>query len=211
MTRASAIACALAIAIAGCAMPKPEDKARCVTAAAMSQFTFTDARAWRWCEEAGCAGCLELLGTSAYTPPHRSPIHLAMLAEPDFGDFDLRLEAQQTGREYPHRDLVLVFGYRDAAHFAYAHLASKADQSAHHLQLVDGADRRPVTTQRTDGVIWGSGWHELRVRRTGTRVEVWFDGGDPVLVGEAPEWRGRVGFGSFDDQGRFRNLRIENG
>ena len=209
MTRTHVLAAWMLVAFAGCATSRPDAVTRCVSAAAMSDFAFTDARAWRWCDEAGCAGCLELLGTSDYTPPHRSPIHLAVLNEPDVLDFDLRVEAQQTGREYPHRDLVLVFGYRDASHFAYAHLASKADQSAHHLQLVDGADRRPITTQRTDGVAWGSGWHELRVRRTGTRVEVWFDGGDPVLVGDAPAWRGKVGLGSFDDQGRFRNLRIE--
>jgi hypothetical protein len=116
--------------------------------------------------------------------------------------------AQQTGREYPHRDLVLVFAYRDPAHFAYAHLASSADENAHHVMLVDGADRRPVSTGRTDGVAWGTGWHRLELRRRGEQVEVSFDGGAPVLVGRVPAWRGRVGIGSFDDTGRFRALRL---
>lgn len=152
-------------------------------------------------------GVLELTGPAAYDPPHRSPTALAIARGPDLGDFTLTVQAQQTGREYPHRDLVIVFGWRDPAHFVYAHLASRAEDTSHHVMLVDGADRRPVTTWRTDGVAWGEGWHDLRVVRRGTDVEVSFDG-EPVLRATAPAWRGRIGVGSFDDTGRFRALAL---
>jgi len=175
--------------------------------AEQAQWEFTDSNAFRWTDDGGL-GCLELHGASTYRPPHRSPLAMALLREPEFGDFVLQVQARQTTKEYAHRDLVIVFAYRDAAHFAYAHLASVGDANAHHVMLVDGADRRPGSTSRTTGVTWGDGWHELELRRQGTRVEVFFDGGGPVLVGDVPAGPGRIGIGSFDDTGRFRRLRV---
>jgi hypothetical protein len=165
-------------------------------------FDYTDPAAFR-CTADG----LELFAAANYAPPHRSPLGVALLRGREFGDCEITVEAQQTGREYPHRDLVVVFGWRDAAHFAYAHLASAADASAHHVMLVDGADRRPATIYRSRGVAWGNGWHELRLVRSGTRVTVFFDGAE-TLVAEVPVWRGRIGLGSFDDSGRFRSLHV---
>jgi hypothetical protein len=174
----------------------------------LDAFDCTDPAAFRIASEDG-EPCLDLFAASSYRPPHRSPLALALVAGPPVGDFTLTVEARQTGREYPHRDLVLVFGHRDAAHFGYVHLASAADANAHHVQVVDGADRRPVTTARSGGVAWGSGWHLLRLERRGRRVAVFFDGGEePVLQGLVPPWPGRVGVGSFDDTGRFRRLTL---
>lgn len=188
------------------AAPQPPIEHALASAGEAIHWEFTDPAAFRWTTDG--AGCLELFASANYRPPHRSPLALALLRGPELGDATLRVQARQTGREYPHRDLVLVFGYRDAAHFAYAHLASVADANAHHVMLVDGADRRPVTIQRTGGVVWGDGWRELELQRTGERVEVRFDG-QLVLSATTPAWRGRIGLGSFDDTGRFRALRIE--
>lgn len=193
---------------AGCAAPPAPVHLPLASAAEAAAWQFTDANAFRWAT-ADERGCLELFAASKYQPPHRSPLALAVLREPVFGDFTLRVQCQQTGREYPHRDLVVVFAYHDAAHFAYAHLASQGDANAHHVMLVDGADRRPVTTSRTAGVAWGEGWHDIEVRRKGTRIEVWFDAAGPVLVADVPVGAGRIGLGSFDDTGRFRALRID--
>lgn len=178
------------------------------SAAEAARWHFTDPHAFRWVDD-GDRGCLELYAASSYQPPHRSPLGLALLREPEFGEGTLRVRCKQTGREYPHRDLVIAFAYRDAAHFAYAHLASRGDGSAHHVMLVDGADRRPVTTWRTAGVQWGDGWHTVELLRIGTHVEVRFDG-NAVLAGEVPPGPGKVGVGSFDDTGRFRDLEIES-
>jgi hypothetical protein len=172
----------------------------------LDAFEFTDRAAWRFSDDGG--GSIELFAQSKYAPPFRSPVNIALMRGAEFGDFDLVVRARQTGPEYPHRDLVLVFAYRDAAHFAYAHFASHADDNAHQIMLVDGADRRPVTTARNDGIAWGDGWHELRLVRRGSQVQAFFDGGSPVLRGEVPVRAGRVGVGSFDDTGRFADLRV---
>lgn len=199
---------ALLAACAVAPVPAPTPFARpLANAAEAAEWEFTDPAAFRWVDEGG-RGCLELFADAHYQPKHRSPLGLAILRGPEFGDGTLSVQCRQTGREYPHRDLVVVFAYRDADHFAYAHLASRGDDNAHQVMLVDGADRRPVTSERTAGVAWGDGWHEIELRRQGERVEVRFDG-VLVLAGAVPAWRGRVGLGSFDDTGRFRALRIE--
>ena len=201
------MALALALTVAGCAAAgSREIRVDCATAADLAAFEFTDPAAWRLAT--GSPPSLELFAQSRYQPPFRSPLNLALLRDAGFGDFDLSVRARQTGPEYPHRDLVLVFAWRDAAHFAYAHFASRADANAHHVMLVDGADRRPVTTARSDGVAWGEGWHELRLVRRGRRVEAYFDGGEPVLCAEVPPQVGRIGLGSFDDTGCFAALRV---
>jgi hypothetical protein len=148
---------------------------------------------------------------STYTPPHRSPRAIALIDNPVTGSYAIEVEAMQTGRNYGHRDLCVFFDWLDPAHFGYVHLATEADPNSHHIQIVDAAARTPVTTNRTNGVDWGTNeWHDIRIERnvdTGT-IRAFFDG---TLVMEAVELRfgqGRVGLGSFDDQGRFRNLRI---
>ena len=196
----------LLVPLVACVVPRPVP-VRLDEATELQRFELTDPNAFRWATDEDGKGCLELHAASDYRPPHRSPLAMALLREPTFDDFVLRVKAKQTGREYPHRDLVLAFACRDAAHFAYAHLASAADPNAHQIMLVDGADRRPVTTSRTNGVAWGDAWHDLELRRSGTRVEVVFDGTE-VLAGEVPAGAGRVGVGSFDDTGRFRELVI---
>lgn len=175
-------------------------------------FVVSDARAWRVGEDDGNR-FLEQFRPSDYAPPHRSPLNVAVLAGPCVGDFVLEVDVQQTGREMPHRDACVFFGVQDPAHLLYAHLASRADDDAHHVQIVDGHDRVPVTLHRSFGVEWGSGtWHRVRMERSLTfeRVRVWVDGrSSPVLearVGAFAE--GWVGLGTFDDSARFDNLRL---
>ena len=191
--------------LAACQSPRSTWHDDFATPAALAQFEFTDAAAWRHGIDGN--GCVELFAASNYRPPHRSPLNLALLRDVELQDFELRVRARQTGREYPHRDLVLVFAHRDAAHFAYAHLASAADDHAHHVMLVDGSDRRPVTTWRNGGVVWGDTWHELELSVRDGVATVRFDGHE-VLRGAVPATTGRIGFGSFDDVGCFDDLRV---
>lgn len=179
------------------------------TSSSIAGLEFTDPNCWSLGVDDQRGPCLELREGCKYQPPHRSPLGLAVLRTPAVADFDLEVEARQTGREYPHRDLCIALAFTDADHFAYAHLASIGDANAHQVMLVDGADRRPVTLSRTKGVTWGDGWHHLRVQRRGHIVRVWFDEAqEPVLTGDVPLGAGCIGLGSFDDPGRFRALRL---
>ncbi|MEZ5962432.1 MAG: hypothetical protein R3F56_01175 [Planctomycetota bacterium] len=168
----------------------------------------TDADAWSRTQVDG-RWVFEQRPTDRYQPRYRSPLNLAILADTSVhGDFDLEVDARQVGREYPHRDLCLVFAMRDPDHFAYAHLATQGDDTAHHVHVVDAAPRRPITTWRSNGVAWGNTWHRLRLERRGARVRVHFDDVVVLEAEPAPTADGFVGIGSFDDEGQFANLRL---
>ena len=127
------------------------------------------------------------------------------------GDFVLEADLRQTGRDYGHRDLCLFFGFEDPAHYFYVHLATRADEHAHNVFIVDGAPRRAIATTTTKGVDWGRDtWHRVRLERTGATIRVFFDDmTEPIMVATSDRFpEGHVGFGSFDDTGQIDNIRL---
>jgi len=181
---------------------------------ALEDFVFSDASSWQWTELEE-QGALELSGSCDYSPPQHSPRALALLAEHEVGSFTLDVEVQQTGEEYGHRDLCLFFGWHAPDRYYYVHLATAPDDRAHNIFVVDGAPRVRLAEVGTQGVDWGTGvWHRLSLQRnshTGL-VRVYFDDLDtPVLEAYDSRFaRGRVGFGSFDDTGRMRWMRLHS-
>jgi hypothetical protein len=175
-------------------------------------FVFSDSMAWkRSSDEDGPA--LELSAQSHYEPPVRSPVNIALLADRVFGDFRLECEVRQTGREYGHRDFCLFFGFQNPTNFYYAHVASAADDHAHNLFVVNNAPRTKIAKETTLGVNWGTNaWHKIRLERklADGAIRVFFDDlSKPIMVAEDRTFgAGYVGFGSFDDTGRVRNIRI---
>ena len=178
-------------------------------ASALDDFTFSDQRAWRY-GEGDWRGYLDLEGGSKYKPKHRSPLNIALIDDLLLADFVLEAEAWQTGREYGHRDLSLFFGFEGPNRYYYAHLATEPDDRAHNIFLVDNADRAPMGTIPDEGVDWGRGWKRVRVERQDGSLRVYFDGErqPTVKADRDPLGWGRVGFGSFDDTGRFSKIRI---
>ena len=183
------------------------------TEGAANHFFFTDPTAWEIVEVDG-EHVLSLKASSDYKPPHRSPLSIALVKAPEFADFMLTADLEQTGREYGHRDLCLFFGFESKSRYYYTHLATTPDQNAHNVFLVDGAARKNLLPPREKGVDWGTGArHRVRVERvvkTG-RIRVFFDDmKKPVFdVIDKTISSGRIGFGSFDDTGRFSNIAID--
>jgi hypothetical protein len=179
---------------------------------AIRDFVFTDATAWRVSPEDG-GPVLELATQSHYEPPVRSPVNIALIDNLMFADFRLDCEVLQTGREYGHRDFCLFFGFQNPTNFYYAHLAAAADEHAHNLFLVKDAPRTKIANETTQGVVWGTNlWHRIRLERelVNGAIRVFFDDlSKPIMVGEDRTFgSGYVGFGSFDDTGKVRNIRI---
>lgn len=172
------------------------------------RWSFSDSDAWM-CGD----GFMELLGPSSYKPPHRSPHSIALLATPAVGSFVFEAELAQTGREYGHRDLCLFFGFQNASQYYYTHIATTPDANACNVFLVDEAPRRNLLEPLEEGVDWGQDvYHRVRVERDidSGRIQVFFDDMEKPLfdVVDKTHGTGRVGFGSFDDQGRIRRVRL---
>ena len=177
------------------------------TAASLSAWAFSDPQAWRW----NLAGVLELTGASEYAPPYRSPRSIALLDTAAYGDFVLEAELVQTGRDYGHRDLCLFFGFGGPARYYYVHLATTPDERAHNVFVVNQEARRALLPVLERGVEWGRDErHRVRLERIGDRIRVFFDDFErPIMsVEDSTHGPGRIGFGSFDDQGLFDNVRI---
>ncbi|MFD0688264.1 PQQ-dependent sugar dehydrogenase [Actinomadura fibrosa] len=155
-------------------------------------------------------------------PGPRRPFEYAVLKSgPVFAsariDAEVRLD---TPVEISNRDVIIVFGYRDDTHFYYAHLSSDNTIYPHNgIFVVNGADRLRIDQQwnanRSHGAppaITDEKWHGVRVTHcAGTgEIAVYVDGGArPVMTAlDTTFGSGRVGFGSFDNIGRLRDLTV---
>ncbi len=190
------------------------------TNGSLEGFTFSDENAWCYGmdeepadgEEDSLRTFMVLNKSSQYQPPFRSPLSYALVKDLVLTDFALEFEVAQTGRSYGHRDLCFFFGYVDASHYYYVHLATTPDPNAHNIFLVDGAARRPLCPVPPAGVDWGEPgqWHTVRLTRDGERghIQVFFDGVMTHEVFDSTLPSGQIGFGSFDDTGRIRQLVV---
>lgn len=182
-----------------------------------ADFTFSDPKAWRESKEKDGAA-LELHGQSDYKPKHRSPFNIALLKDRVFDDFIMEVDVQSTIKPYPHQDLCFFFGFESTERFYYVHLAArrdpvKAESHAHDIFIVKDSPRLAIAKEVSDGVTWGDNtWHKVRIERqvASGSIRVFFDNNPaPIMHGSDTHFRsGYLGFGSFDDKGKFRNLRV---
>ena len=171
----------------------------------------TDAKAWKVIDtKEGKA--YSQFQQSKYKPPHRSPLNFSLIKDVIVGDFVLEAKVQSTVRDYPHRDMCLFFGYQGPAKFYYVHMAKKADDHANQVFIVNGAARAKITKTPSPGTNWTNGWHQVKlVRKTSDgSITVYFDDMKKPLMTASDKtftW-GRVGVGSFDDTGNWREVKL---
>ena len=180
---------------------------------ALNDFEMTDVNAWD-ISTSGDNASLNLFGKSNYQAKVRSPFNIALLKYPLVGDFILEVRLAQSGREYGHRDLCLFFGFQNPTNYYYVHMASVADDHANNIFLVNDEPRIKIASKTTTGTDWGetNSWHTAKIVRKvseGT-IQIYFDNMDTPIM-EASDTHfgvGRLGFGSFDDTGRFDDIKI---
>lgn len=171
----------------------------------------TDPATWKIIEGQG-GHVYSQFEQSKYEPPHRSPINFSLIRDPSVSDFVLTAKARSTGRDYGHRDLCLVFGYQDPAHFYYVHFGKQTDEHANQIFIVNGAPRVKISTKTTTGTPWDDDWHQVKVVRNAQSgdVQVFFDDFDtPAMTATDTTFRtGQVGIGSFDDTGDWDDVQL---
>lgn len=154
-------------------------------------------------------------------PGPRRPFEYAVLtAGPELGAVEVRAEVRlDTPVEVSNRDVIVVFGWKSDTQFYYAHLSTDNTIYPHNgIFKVDNADRERIDHQwngRSEGAAPGvtdAAWHEVRVKHlpaTG-EIAVYVDGRkDPLMTAGDTTFRsGRVGFGSFDNVGSLRDLKV---
>jgi hypothetical protein len=171
----------------------------------------TDAKAWR-VKKTRAGHVYNQFKMSAYKPPHRSPHNISRVKGLFVGDFVLEAKVQSTGKDGPHRDMCLFFGYQDPAHFYYVHIAKRTDDHANQVFIVNKADRKKISTKTTKGTPWDDKWHRVKVVRTVAdgNIAVFFDDmKDPIMTATDKTFTwGQVGLGSFDDSGNWADVKL---
>ncbi len=177
----------------------------------LSQWQPTDAKKWKL-TTVDDNQVYELLGKSAYEPPHRSPHSIALRKDLLVGSFELTARIQTTQTTRGHRDLCFFFNYQGPSKFYYVHLGEAPDPHSSQIFIVNDADRTAITKSKT-GVPWKDGqWHKLKIIRDvdSGRIEVFFDDMEKPIKSATDKtftW-GQIGIGSFDDQGYFDDLTL---
>ena len=178
----------------------------------------TDAAAWKILET-DRGKVYNQFKNSKYKPPHRSPYNISLLKDVVVGDFVLTVKVKSTNRNAGgHRDMCLFFNYQDPANFYYVHMGRNPDPHSSQIMIVDDAPRKMITKNKSPGVPWDDEWHDVKiVRRTADgAIEIYFDDMDkPMMIAEDKTFAwGRVGLGSFDDNGcwddfKLRGVKVE--
>ena len=182
-------------------------------ASLIRNFEVTDPSVWRINESGKTSMALECTGKASYEPKVRSPHSIALISGKKFGSFVLEADLLQTGKEYGHRDLCIIFGFQNPSQFYYVHMASKADPNAHNIFVVNNVPRTNIGKMVTEGLDWGqNAWHHVRLERDVAvgKIRVFFDDmTKPIMEAEDKSFgAGMIGFGTFDDSGKYDNIRI---
>lgn len=156
-------------------------------------------------------GTLRLATSRGPLPGPRRPIQFALTDVPNYGRLSVEADVMPLGHS-----LLIVFAYHDAAHFDYAHLSTDAAeaQPVHNgIFHVYGGERVRISAESGPAAFASSGrWHHVTLTHDSTSrmVEVAVDGqAAPALRAvDLSLGPGKVGLGSFDETGAFKNIQI---
>ncbi|MBN2474222.1 MAG: hypothetical protein JXB62_06425 [Pirellulales bacterium] len=172
----------------------------------------TDRGAWR-IVETDRGKVYNQFKLSDYQPPHRSPYNISLVKDVVVGDLMMKVKLQSTNKDAgAHRDMCLFFNYRDPAHFYYVHLGARPDPHSSQIMIVNDDARKMITTNKSPGIPWTDGWHEVKIVRRvqDGAIEIYFDDmKKPVMVAKDKTFTsGQVGIGSFDDHGNWDDFKL---
>lgn len=174
------------------------------------QWTVVNGSDWKITHQDGVE-VLQLVTERGPEPGPRRPIQFALAHTPALSKVSMELDVRPR-----QRSLMLVFAYRDPAHFDYAHLSidTGLTQPAHNgVFHVFGGERVRISSQEGPAAFAETGrWYHVILQYNGGTgaVEVSIDGRQiPALhAADLSITSGSVGLGSFDETGDFRNVKI---
>jgi len=144
--------------------------------------------------------------TLSKTPEVRN---LAVYDGYEYGDFTLRCRARTLeGDRNAWRDYCVVFGYQDAENYYLVGFNSSVDVDVPGIVRIRGGQAQPIGTRPNLVTIPDRNWHKIMVTRRGAKIQVFWEG---LLAFEADDGalgRGKIGFGSNNDEASFDDIRV---
>lgn len=185
------------------------------TERSFSEWKTNDPDNWEIINENG-TGVLHLKEPGVFGKV-RKPSSYAILNSIDVSDFELTVEAKcLSDTSIIGRDMVVIFGYQDSVHFYYAHISNDNHRLHNIIGLVNGQDRQPISEILQDKSkikLIDYNWHQIKVIRNsklGT-IKVFVDDmTNPIhSISDKTLKHGKIGLGSFDDFGKFKNFKLQ--
>jgi hypothetical protein len=141
----------------------------------------------------------------------RRPKQFAMLQEGPYSKVTMEVEVKRNGKS-----LLLVFAYQDPAHYNYAHISvdDPAKQNVHNgvFHVFGGERVRISSLEGGPGLLPTNDWTPVKLVWDGKTGEVVvYANGKTTAALHAVDLslkQGRVGLGSFNETGSFRNLKV---
>jgi hypothetical protein len=182
--------------------------------ASIDDFVFSSPGDWKRVKDGSRYAIEQNKDGNSYDPPVRSPRNIGLIKNLKVGSFVLDYDVKQIGRDYGHADACVFYNFVDPANYYYTHIGESRDNHAHQTFIVDDSPRTAITAnqKRGDGHDWDDSWHHVRVVRDvekGT-IKVYInDMEEPAMrASDKTHKMGYIGFGSFDDQARFKNISV---
>jgi hypothetical protein len=156
------------------------------------------------------AETLELAVASGPGTPRR-PHQFAILEDGPYDAVTIEVDVKRNGKS-----LLLVYAYQDEAHYNYVHISvdDPAKQPVHNgIFHVFGGERVRISPlEGGPGVLPTNDWTRVKVTWSGKTGEVvcHADGktSGAMRAFDLSLKHGRIGLGSFNETGLFRNLKI---
>jgi hypothetical protein len=174
------------------------------------QWTVFEPSDWK-IETEGGAPILRLQTGREPLPGPRRPFQFALADTPDYSLVTVEADIRPT-----KRSCMIVFAYRDKAHFDYAHLSADTGtkQPVHNgIFHVYGGERVRISSETGPASFPAiDRWYHVKLvhdGKTGT-VDVTVDN-HPIPALHAVDLSlqgGKVGLGSFNETGDFKNVKI---
>lgn len=174
------------------------------------KWTVPDAGDWQVLKE-GSEEILHMTKGREPLPGPRRPFQFALCDMPPAREVTLEADIRPL-----KRSVMIVYAYRDEAHFNYAHLSSDraAIQPVHNgVFHVFGGERVRISAQDGPASFTAvNRWYHVKLSFNGAAgsVEVLVDN-QPIPSLHAVDLsltRGKVGLGSFNETGDFKNVKI---
>ncbi len=174
------------------------------------QWSVPSAADWSVVREGG-AEILAMTQGHEPLPGPRRPYNFALADAPPYSRLTVEADVKPLVRS-----LMIVFAYRDEAHFDYAHLSTDTATKApvhNGIFHVYGGERVRISDEAGPAAFAATGrWYHVRLTHDATsRTVVVLVDNRPVAALRGTDMSlgaGKVGIGSFDETAEFKNVKI---
>jgi hypothetical protein len=126
------------------------------------------------------------------------------------GDFTLTAEGAAASSTNAWDDFAIVFGYVDASNYYYASFNEGDDAGTNGIFRVQAGTKTQVVDFGSNVTAPGTTLHAIKVVKTGTTVKVYKGSALIGTLSSASIGSGKVGFGAYNNNATFDNLKVTN-